>query len=295
VKTIDSHLHVWDPSRFRYEWLDDLPPLNRGYGFDELRAEQQGGTAAPNPAAPNTDAPDGYVFVQADCSAEQSYDEAAWVSELAATEPIVGIVAAASLESGDAVAPALERLRELPLVVGVRRLLQQEPLGFALGDGFLAGARALAAAGLSFDAGVTHRHLPDVVALVDAVPDLVVVLDHFGKPDVASADPAAFAAWRNDLAQLASRPAVSCKFSGLPPQAGTPDWTAKQFTPYFDTALEFFGADRCLFGSDWPASSLQTGYTRWLDFVREWAAPLSEDERIAIFSGTATSVYRLDR
>jgi L-fuconolactonase len=288
VKTIDAHLHVWDPSRFRYEWLDGLPALARGFGFDELRAEQSG--TAPTGLA---DPPTGYVFVQADCLPEQSYDEAAWVSEVAVTEPIVGIVAAASLEAGDAVTPALDRLRELPLVVGVRRLLQQEPLGFALGDGFLAGARALAAAGLTFDAGVTHRHLPDVTALVDAVPGLVVVLDHFGKPDAASADREVFDAWRTDLAELASRPTVSCKLSGLAPQAGTADWTPAQFTPYFDTALELFGADRCLFGSDWPASSLQTGYTRWLEFVREWAAPLSEAERSAIFAGTATSVYGL--
>ncbi|WP_022883635.1 amidohydrolase family protein [Glaciibacter superstes] len=285
MRIIDSHLHVWDTDRLHYDWLGATPELKRPFGFRELAVDLAGSIRQP----------DGYVFVQADCRPGESLAEVDWVSSLAADHPVAGIVAAAPLEDGDAVAARLDLLLERPLVVGVRRLLQSEPSGFALTSAFLAGAGHLAAQNLTFDACVSAGQLSDVTALADAVPGLRIVLDHLGKPAVAGSgtDRDARDTWHRNLAALAERPNVSCKLSGLPPQTGSADWTPELITPYLDAALELFGAERCMFGSDWPASSLQTTYPRWLDFVVDWTEQLANDERNQILSATAASFYRL--
>jgi L-fuconolactonase len=278
---IDAHLHIWDTERLDYAWLRDVPAIDRPMGFPELAAER---TARPMHV-------DGFVFVQADCRPDQAIEEVEFVSSVAAQGPVLGIVAFAPLEQGDAVSDHLDELVRHDLVVGVRRLLQSEPLGFAGSDGFIAGARALAARSLTFDACVTQDQIDDVTALADAIPDLRIVLDHLGKPNAARDDAAD--AWGRSLAELARRPNVTCKVSGLPPQLGDDDWTTSTIRPWLDAALEAFGADRLLFGSDWPASSAHTSYDRWLDAVLDWAAPLSVDERSALFADTARRAYAL--
>ncbi|WP_166426675.1 amidohydrolase family protein [Labedella populi] len=282
MRIIDAHLHVWDTDRLGYDWLREVPTLNRPMGFAELAAERLSGAAHI----------DGFVFVQADCRPEQALTEVDWVTTISAEGPTVGIVAFAPLEHGDAVSAHLDALGERALVVGVRRLLQSEPRGFSESHVFRAGARALSSRSLVFDACVTEDQLDDVTALADAIPTLSIVLDHLGKPDIASGSADT---WRQAITELARRPNVVCKVSGLPPQTGSPAWSLETLRPYLDTVLDVFGADRLLFGSDWPASSGQTTYDRWLDGVLEWAAPFSADERAGLFSETASRVYSLDR
>jgi len=277
MRLIDTHLHVWDPEVFDYAWLDEVPELKRRRGFEELSAD----------FAPDEGDEVRYVFVQADCAAEQSLPEVDWVSAMAEANGVAGIVAAAPLEVGADVEETLAALRDRPLVIGVRRLLQSEPQGFALQDAFLAGARTLARTGLTFDACVVEALIPDVTALADAAPDLTIVLDHLGKPDVAGGD---FDSWRRAIGDLAARPNVNCKISGLP-SLTTADWTPDDLTPYLDVAVASFGADRCMFGSDWPASSLQSSYTRWLQFVRAWSGTLSTAEAESVLWRTAERVY----
>lgn len=278
---IDAHLHVWDTAGLDYAWLRDEPHIDRPMGFAELAAERK-------PFAAHVD---GFVFVQADCRPDQAIAEVEWVTSLAADGPVVGIVAFAPLEDGDAVSAHLDELQDHELVVGVRRLLQSEPIGFSGSDAFRAGARLLAERDLTFDACVTHDQIDDVTALADAAPDLRIVLDHLGKPDAAHLE--SLEAWRSSLGDLARRPNTTCKISGLPPHLGFERWTTDTIRPWLDTALEVFGADRLLFGSDWPASSGHTSYDRWLDAVLDWSAPLAEDERAALFSSTAVRTYRL--
>ena len=281
MRIVDAHLHVWDTDRFDYAWLQDVPALDGPMTFDELAAERVAGAAHV----------DGFVFVQAECRPDQALAEVDWVTTISADGPVVGIVAFAPLENGDAVATDLDELRDRPLVVGVRRLLQSEPAGFSGSESFRAGVRALAARSLTFDACVSESQLEDVVALADAAPDVTIVLDHLGKPDIAAGSPSG---WREIIADLARRPNVVCKVSGLPPQTGGDAWTLDTIRPSLDTVLDAFGPDRLLFGSDWPASAGQTSYDRWLDAVVEWSSPLSEDERAALLAGTAERVYRLD-
>ncbi|MFD4958295.1 amidohydrolase family protein [Microbacterium sp. NPDC058389] len=278
MRAVDAHLHLWDPEVLEYDWLEG--PLLRSFGPEELDAALAGIPDAP-----------GFVFVQAECAPAQSIAEVDWVAALASRVGVRGIVARAPLEDPAETDVHLAVYAGRPLVVGVRRLLQSEPDGFAVRPGFRASAQAVASAGLTFDACVRAPQLPDVVALADAVPDLTIVLDHLGKPAVGSADAAAPAAgtpWASALAALAERPNVVCKLSGLPAESQG-DWSAAQLRPFLDTALDAFGPERLLFGGDWPVSG---PYGRWLDTVSAWAL-----DRLGVVDGVlaanAERVYRL--
>lgn len=281
MRVVDGHLHLWDPEALTYEWLDG--PLLRSFGPDELDAA----------LAEAPDADYGFVFVQAECAPEQSLAEVDWVASLAGRVPLRGIVARAPLEDLIATDALLAELSARPLVVGVRRLLQSEPDGFSAAPRFRAAARAVAAAGLSFDACVRWTQLPDVVELADAVPDLTIVLDHLGKPEVGSpeaADPADGTPWAESLRDLALRPNVVCKLSGLPAESSG-EWTDAQLRPFLDVALDAFGPDRLLFGSDWPVSG---PYGRWAETVTTWLEDrVGEHHQTAVLAENAERVYRL--
>ncbi|MFF2486585.1 amidohydrolase family protein [Microbacterium sp. NPDC058062] len=281
MRVVDGHLHLWDREVLTYEWLEG--PLLRSFGPDELDVALQ--------EAPEADC--GFVFVQAECAPEQSIAEVDWVASLTHRVPVRGIVARAPLEDPGATEEHLAAFAERPLVVGVRRLLQSEPDGFGLRPGFLRGAQAVAAAGLTFDAGVRWTQLPDLVAFADALPDLAIVLDHLGKPEVGSpddADPADGTPWAESLRDLARRPNVVCKLSGLPAESPG-EWTEAQMRPFLDVALDAFGPDRLLFGSDWPVSGQ---YGRWLDTVTSWLEDrVGERHRKAVLAENAERFYRL--
>ncbi len=259
---IDTHLHLWDPDLLDYAWLADVPPLRRTFALPQLEVAS---------VVPEGELRE-YVFMQADCAPEQAVAEVDWVTGLSTDAPIRGIIAFAPVEDERALGEALDHYASRPLVKGVRRLLQSEPAGFSRTEAFLAGARRLAEAGLTFDACVTADQLEDVAVLARNVPELTIVLDHLGKPTIGesgAADRDGFDRWHGDLRAVAAQPNVSVKLSGLPAQS-TAAWTPELFTPYLDAALDAFGDERAVFGSDWPASSEQSSYQRWIEFVQQW-------------------------
>lgn len=272
MRILDSHLHLWDPDLLRYSWLSgDL--LRRFDAEDWHDAAREAG-----------DAQRAAVFVQAECAQADSLAEVDWVASTAAVHGVRGIVARLAMEEGE-VGAQLAELRRRPLVVGVRRLIQDEGPGFATAAGFVSAARAVADAGYVFDACVRRTQLREVARLADLVPELPIVLDHLGKPDVTAAPDAR---WRDDLAVLADRPNVACKLSGLPAEAAGDDWTAGQLTPFLDAALEAFGPDRLLFGGDWPVSG---PYAAWEQLVRRWAAASVPARADDILWGNAARIY----
>ena len=235
-------MHLWDTERLRYPWLDEVP-LPR-------RVDAAALIAAADPVAE-------FVLVQADCVAEQALAEIAWLSEQAALLPAVrGIVGYAPLHDPVAAAAHLRELRRFPLVVGVRRLIQDEPPGFTSRPGLRAGVALLAAEDLVFDLCVREPQLGEAVDLVRATPEVRFVLDHLGKPRVG-ADPTR---WRRDLRALAELPNVVAKLSGLMTEVIPGTGAAGDVRPYLEYALEVFGPQRCLFGSDWPVLTLAGSY-----------------------------------
>jgi L-fuconolactonase len=257
---IDAHIHFWDPRRLHYAWLE--PPLDRPFLPGAVHAE-------------------GFVFVQADCRDDEAWAEVEWVSELAEHHPILGIVAYAPVHRRADLAP----LAAHPLIVGVRKLLQGEPDALLASDALVAGVRALAEHALTFDACVTHEQLPFVTRLAARCPEVTIVLDHLGKPDIRGhrLDP-----WRADLEALAAHANVVCKLSGLTTEADHAAWTPDDVAPYLAHALDCFGRERCLFGSDWPVATLATTYERWVEVVLEHVPE-------PVLSANAARVYGLRR
>lgn len=303
MRVLDSHLHMWDPSLLEYPWLEG--PLRARFATEEVTA-----------AVGAIGGERGFVFVQADCVEAQNLDEVDWVVSIAQSVGVRGIVAGGRLDRGVDTLRHLDAVAGRDLVVGVRHLLQAEPVGFAGTPSFRAGAAALVERGLTFDACVRgEARLRDVLLLATELPELRIVLDHLGKPSVgtAVAPEAPSAEWSASMQALAAHPQVFCKLSGLPAEAGG-SWSAEQIAPFFDVALEAFGPDRLMIGSDWPvsavtasagngaghapgaaadAASLDAGAIgAWTDAVASWATARTLDVD-AILWRNAERFYRL--
>ena len=279
-KLIDSHLHLWDRAKYRYAWLDGYPLLNRSY----LAEDYQKATAGCDVV--------GGVFVQCDCAPEQSLAEAQWVASLAKKGlPIKGIVAHAPIELGNNVHSHLAELARIPLVCGIRRLLQGEKkAGFCLEPSFIAGVKKLAEFNFSFDICVRKDQLEEVVELVRACPKVSFVLDHFGNPDIKNKT---MEPWRSQISALAKLRNVSCKLSGLITNADPLTWKPNDLAPFVDHVIASFGVHRVMFGGDWPVVILASEYRRWVETVHELLANLPAKDRQKILHDNAIKVYRL--
>jgi L-fuconolactonase len=277
-QVVDSHVHLWDRSRFDYAWLNDVTgTLSR----DFLPADLVSAMSRSDVEVVST------VFVQADCRADQSLAEAEWVNGMADTgAPVSGIVAAARIELGDR--EALARLSEISRVVGVRRLLQDAPPGFALQDSFVYGVQSLARFNFSMDLCVREWQLREVTTLVSACPEVAFVLDHLGKPTISND---AFPRWAADMTALAQLPNVTCKLSGLATEAPAAMRSSAALRPWLEHALAAFGAQRCMFGSDWPVLTAAGTYEWWVDVVLDLVGDLTVGERARVLSETALETY----
>jgi L-fuconolactonase len=279
---IDAHLHLWDPKRIRYSWLDGNALLGRAYLPADLTAASAGLLV------------EKVVFVECGCDPGLALEEARWVSALAKDDArIAAIVAHAPVElGGAAVREHLASLHALPLVTGVRRLLQGDRAsGFCTSPAFVDGVQSLAFFNFSFDLCIVHDQLPDAIELVRRCPQVSFILDHCGKPDVRAK---AFQPWADRLRELARLPNVACKLSGLVTEADHEHWTAADLAPYIDHVIACFGPTRVMFGGDWPVVLGAATYRRWVETFRAAIDGLDAAARARICSGTAEALYLHD-
>jgi L-fuconolactonase len=143
---------------------------------------------------------------------------------------------------------------------------------------------------VAFDLLVHTRHLKHVKTVAEACPRLRLVVDHMAKPPIASGE---LAEWADALRTVAVFPNVSCKLSGLVTEANHTSWRKEDLRPYVEQALEFFGPERMLFGSDWPVCLLAASYAQVLDAFQSLLRDLSDEERAMICSGNTMKFYRL--
>jgi L-fuconolactonase len=277
---VDSHVHLWNPAKFRYSWLDGLPALNHPF----LPATFSSASANTNVRK--------VIFVECGCEPDQSLAEVDWISDLAKGEPrLKGIIAHASLEKGAAARVELEVLATRPLVKGIRRNLQGERAReFCALPHFMTGVEMLAEFGFTFDLCIQHDQLPIAAKLARSAPQVTFVLDHFGKPDVRGkkTEP-----WAADLRLLAALPNVVCKISGLTTEADWKNWQPADLKFYFEMVVKAFGFDRILFGGDWPVATLATTYDRWVETVRENLLFASETDLEKLFQTNTERIYRV--
>ena len=272
---IDSHHHFWRYDPVEYNWInEDMRRIRRDFLPSDLKQEIDAAGI------------DGVISVQA----RQSLDETHWLLELAdANDFIKGVVGWVPLVS-PTVADMIAPLAQHKKLKAVRHVLQGEPSQYMLWDDFNNGLRAIKPFGLVYDIVIFENQLPYAIEFVDRHPDQVFVLDHVAKPRIKDK---LLEPWRTKMIELAKRPNVYCKLSGMATEADYTAWTPQQLRPYLDTALKAFGPSRLMFGTDWPVCLVAVEYGRWHDIVKDFAASLTTGEQDRMFGGTAVEAYKL--
>jgi len=275
---IDAHQHFWQLSQpFNYGWLENpkLSKIRRDYLPEDLK-----------PHLDNTGIRTS-VFVQT----QHNVAETRWVLGLAERHDfIAGVVGWVDLASPECEAQLLE-FKDHPKFVGVRHVTQDEPDdNFILRPDVLRGLKVLEKYQVPFDLLFYVKHLKHAAALGKLLPDLPLVVDHLAKPRIKdqSVDD-----WLPHLRDAAKCPNVYCKLSGLITEADWQHWKASDLKPYVEAAVNAFGPDRCMYGSDWPVCELAGSYEQAFAALNETLGKLTASESNAIFSQTARRFYRL--
>jgi L-fuconolactonase len=273
---IDAHHHLWTSD---YAWLADpsLTAIRRDYTVDDLRERLRAGDI------------DRTVRVEAGRATDA--ETTGFLALADRTPEIAGVVAWASL-TDRALADTLAAHRAAPggrWLVGIRDQIQAYPADHLDRPDVRAGLRTVGEAGLVNELVVRADQLRSVIPVLDALPDTLFVLDHLGKPRVA-AGPAGLAEWREIAAEIAKRGNVVAKLSGLVAEADWATWTVDDLRPFAETAVGLFGAERLMFGSDWPVCEVAATYEQVLAAIVEILGGRPEE----IFATTAVATYRLE-
>lgn len=271
---LDSHQHFWRYNATDYPWIQSDGPLRRNF--------------LPNDLAPllKKAGLDGSIAVHA----RQSVAESNFLLGLADAHPQVvrGVVGWVDLQS-EQVDDHLRAFAAHPKAVGVRHVVQDEPDdNFMLRPEFLRGISRLKQVDLTFDLLIFPKQLPAAIRLVEQFPDQPFVLDHLAKPVIRDGE---LSPWRELIRELAHFPNICCKVSGLVTEAKWVGWRADDFRPYLDVAVEAFGIDRLMYGSDWPVATLAATYAQVLGLVQSYIPPQHHE---AFFGGTAARFYGVE-
>lgn len=278
---LDTHQHLVLSDRFGYAWTDGLPMLrDRAFTLADYRRATAGCGIGRT------------LFMETAADEADWQDEARHVRALAG-EPdngIAGVIASCRPESdADAFDAWLDETADARYV-GYRRILHTEPDDLSDSDGFVRNVRAIGERGRTFDLCFLQRQLPLAFALAERCDNTQLVLDHCGVPDIASGD---FSGWRSQIRKLAALPHAHCKLSGVVAYCPEGSDIADSVRPYIEFCIEVFGADRCVWGSDWPVCNLTCGVADWVATFRSILAGESADTRRAVFSGNAERIYAI--
>jgi L-fuconolactonase len=277
---IDAHHHFWDPETADYPWMTGA--------YRQLRRAYR-----PSDLAPLLE--DNGVMATIVVQARQELDETHSLLELAATTPwVAGVVGWVDLTSPD-VAETIAGIRDGDhgdRLVGIRHLVHDEPdPEWLLRDDVLGGLGAVAEAELVYDLLVRTRELPAATEVARRLLGLRFVLDHLAKPSISTQQ---IEPWASAIGEIAGLPNVTCKVSGLITEADWSAWLPADLTPYIGTALEFFGADRLMWGSDWPVCTLAAGYSEVFEVTTQILSDQAGDELGWILGGCAAATYDLE-
>lgn len=272
---IDAHQHFWKYNPARDTWITDaMAMLKNDFLPDQLVPE-----LAANDIA-------GCIAVQTD----QSEAETLFLLDLARQHTSIhGVVGWVDLCAGN-VAERVQKLAEDPKLCGFRHILQAEADQFMLRPEFLRGIQCLGGdkTGLTYDILIYARQLPAAIELVAKFPNQPFVLDHIAKPPIREGG---YHSWARDLRVLAENKNVYCKLSGLVTEADWRRWTADDFKSYLDLVLEVFGADRVMFGSDWPVCLLAARYEQVVHVIADYVQSFLVSEQEKIFGLNAAQFY----
>ena len=291
---VDAHHHLWDLEACHYPWLmargvkrffGDPTPIQKNYLVDDLRADAAGYELTAS------------VHIQVGVAPGDELRESEWLQAVGDDHGLPSAIVAFS-ELDDPAAPRhLEAQLGLSRVRGVRQIIgRSDAEDQQTGSGRIVGSTvwrenlaALSELGLSFDLQLTPPQVPSVVEALAEAPDTRIAVCHCGSPWDQSKK--GLAGWREGMALLASMPNVYCKISGL--GMFDHEWTVDSIRPIVETCIELFGADRAMFGSNFPVDKLHASYADIFTAFEVIATELSDSEQAKLFGGTAASFYRL--
>lgn len=278
---VDTHQHFWNLDLVEYSWL--IPaygPLYRTYGPQELapQLEQAGIDKTVLVQSANSYADTNYMLAQAD-----KFD---WIGAVIGWVPLWNPDEAAHMLD--------DKYMRHPKFRGMRHLIHAEKdPEWLLWDLVIEGLKLLEARNLVFEVvAVFPNHLSLVPALAAKLPDLTIVIDHMAKPPIKDK---VMGEWATQLAAAAEHPNVHVKVSGLNTAADWASWTVADLKPYIDFTREHFGAQRMMFGSDWPVAILAGDYQKVWQATQEAIADYSQADQDAILGETAVKIYGLGR
>lgn len=275
---IDTHQHLLYPTRFSYPWTAELPALQGAFELDryQTQAEDCSITAT--------------LFMEVDVDERQSASEAQFFCGLAddPASKILGVIASARPEHAN-FQSSLDAITH-PKLRGIRRVLHTQPDALSQASQFRKSVEQLGERGLTFDLCVLERQLLVAIELVDACPNTQFILDHCGVPAIAAKSSEC---WQAQIREMARRPNVACKVSGIILYGGETQRTASGLFPWFAHVVETFGWDRIVWGSDWPVCTLAVPLCEWLSVTHELLdlASASFEQRHAFLEANARRIY----
>ena len=271
---IDSHQHFWHYNPIRDTWItNEMKVLKKDYLPSDLL-----------PLLQETNI-DGCVAVQAD----QTLAETEFLLKLAEENDCIKAVVGWVDLRADNIGDQLRTFSAHTKLKGFRHVVQSEPdERFLLRDEFCHGISLLREFGYTYDILVYPHQLEAVIGFIEKFPDQPFVLDHMGKPEIRNQKSWD---WENHIEEIARHPNVYCKISGLVTEADPKEWKMGDFVPYIDFALQNFGVDRVMFGSDWPVCLLGAGYTEACDIVEGNTTHLTEEEKAKLWGENAMKFY----
>lgn len=272
---IDAHQHFWKFDPVRDAWIDDsMEVIRRDFMPEDLE-----------PVLKKTGF-DGCISVQAD----QSEEETNFLLDLAEKYDFIkGVVGWVDLKAPN-LNQRLEHFSQYDKLKGFRHILQGQPTGTMLDDSFIAGIETLQQTRFRYDILIFENQLHETVKFVERVPEMNFVIDHIAKPIIKESS---FDDWAAHMKKLAGFPHVHVKLSGMVTEADWNHWKKNEFTPYLETCLELFGADRLMIGSDWPVCLLAGEYDEVIEIVEDFLDGLSAAEYDNIMGITAAKFYQL--
>lgn len=272
---IDSHQHFWKFNPVRDAWITEEMSVIRKdfYPHDLDHILEHSGIA-------------GCVSVQAD----QSEEETHFLLSLADQHDFIkGVVGWVDLRA-DNLRERLQYFSQFKKLKGFRHVVQGEPKGFLLNEKFIKGVRSLADFGFTYDLLIYHHQLEEALHFVNKLPEIKIVVDHLAKPSIRTKEKTH---WELNMAAMATFKNVHCKISGMVTEADWYTWKPEDFFPYLDELFETFGAERLMYGSDWPVCLVAASYEQQLAIVQQYLSKFSDHEKRLVMSENAKKFYNL--
>jgi predicted TIM-barrel fold metal-dependent hydrolase len=276
---IDTHLHVIDMGKLSYPWLAGFEPLRRDYLVEtyETEARRCGITAA--------------LHMEVDVAESDIEAETSMVEGFMARNGglVIGAISSCRPENAD-FQSMLERTFQNKAVKGLRRVLHVMPDQLSTTALFRDNVKRLSKTGLPFDLCVLPHQIPLAIALADHAPDVQFVLDHCGVPGIKDK---ALEPWANHISEIAKRPNVAVKISGVSAYGDAAKWTVEDLRPFVEHAINAFGWNRCVWGGDWPVVTLGSSLSTWVAATHALIDGCSASEKTALLSGNAKRIWGL--